>query len=60
MSTEELKEKKWREDDGDLKEFMVSEVVKIRSLNNHGTLMTKVYFSSESRKLRHNTITFDN
>ena len=60
MSKGELREMKWRENNGDLAELMTSEVNKIRSLNNCvNYLMVKGYFPSEAIKLTCNTITLD-
>ena len=60
MSKEDLKERKWREDNGDLVELIESEVEKICSLKNCITyLMNKGDFTSEVRKLRWNTITLE-
>ena len=59
VSKEELKELKWREENGNIAELMAIEVGNILSLKNHITcLITKGVFLSEVRKLRHNIIIF--
>ena len=55
MTKEDLKDLKWRENNGDFSELLTSEIVKVRMLKKYITyLKVKGNYTSEARELRHN------